>query len=273
MRITRATIASVLLLAACGGPSVSEVAAETSANLRSIRSGLLELRVTLSPDDNGPPIAGAAVLGSFERADPGRLPVGDLTVEDLASGGSSSSRIVTTGDTGFVRVDGAFYKLPPDRVDPSGTARDGEGLFAGVSIADWLRDPELGEGEGLDGLPVDRIRGELAVEAAFEDLLTVAARLPTGGGLPVLAGLDPGELAAATEEATIEVVSGSDDRLVRRISMSLDLGPDALISDHPDWAGATRLTVDLGLSEPNRKLRIAPPRRALPEARLDEKWP
>lgn len=273
MRTIHVVVASVLLLSACAGPSAPDVVAEASRNLGSLRGGLLELRVELFETEASRPTAGVAVLGSFERTDLGELPLGDLTVDDLAPRFASSFRVVSTAEAAFVRVDGTFYEVSPERLDPMGTARDGETLFARVSIADWVRDPQLSSGEGLDGRPVDRIEGDLVVEEAFDDLLTIVSRLPAGGPLPVLGHLDPGSLSESAEPATIEIVAGSNDRQIRRISMVLELDPDAPISSRPEWEGAARLAVDLGISEPNRRLRIEPPRRSPPGSRLEGNWP
>lgn len=262
------------LVTACGAPAPDDVLAETGENLAATSSGIIELRITVdSAGGDQDPVAGSALLGSFEWRENVPLPVVDITYSDLSPERAFNRRVVSVGDAVFVSSGGRFYEVPLDRADPDDSLGATDGLFAGTQLEDWVGDAQLFEGRGLDGRQIDRIVGRLRPDEAFTQLMSIVKRLPGAASLPVLGALDPAVLGIATESARIEVVSGSEDRQLRRLLIEVQLVEDPALARSRGWSDAASIVVDLGISEHNRPIEVQEPEPALPIEEMEGSWP
>jgi hypothetical protein len=268
MRSFALAVAVTLLLAGCS-TTPGEVVAETASNLEELRSGLLELRVsaTSAPGDDGPAEAGFELLGSFQLPDEDELPVADLQYSQLGLDEPVTQGFISTGESVFVEVDGQAYELAPEQTE---TLLGGGGgdtpLFGDASVEDWIRDPELHEGEGLDGVKVDRVTGELDVVAALNDLFTIAQRFGGATSFEPIEGDDAEQLENAVTSSTIEIISGSEDRLLRRLLIEVEMGIEESrgLSDILGPLAGVTLLLDLSISEPNEPIEVEEPADPLP---------
>jgi hypothetical protein len=268
MRSSVVAVAALLLLGGCS-TTPGEVVAETADNLEELRSGLLELRVsaTSAPGDEGPAEAGFELLGSFQLPEEGELPVADLEYSQLGLEEPVTQGFISTGESVFVEVDGQAYELAPEQTE---TLLGGEGgdtpLFGDASVEDWIRDPELEEGEGLDGEKVDRVTGELDVVTALNDLFSIAQRFGGASTFETIEGDDAEQLENAVSSSNIEIISGSEDRLLRRLLIEVEMAVDDAdgLADVLGPLAGVDLVLDLSISEPNQPIEVEEPTDALP---------
>lgn len=256
--------AALFALGGCGGDDAArEAVSQTSANLARIRSGELDSRLLIAAtggDQNG--AVGFAVKGPFALpAEPG-LPTARVAYTQIAGPRQATTTLVATGRKAFVEVDGALYRLPPkeeDRLQLGGDVRAATG--GGLSVERWLRDPELADGPSVAGAPTDRITGELDVPAAVNDLLGLADRAGAeAAGIEPLRGARAEDLEKSVRSGKVELLTGAEDRLLRRLSVDLEL-------DAPRVEGGTslpeldsvKIDFDMALSRPNAPVRVAAP--------------
>jgi hypothetical protein len=249
------------LLAGCGGGGANDVLGKTAANLGDIRSGTLafDLLVTPRGGSGGPPF-GFKLAGPFATRGSG-LPVTRMDYTQIANGKQQLVTLISTGSKGFMTIDGKTYELPEARLSPlrAVTAAFG-GKERSVPLDDWIRDAKVSDGGSVGGAETDHVHGDLDVAHAAADLGTLAF-----GGRD-LSDAERKQLADATRSATIDVWSGKDDRLLRKLAIDVDLGFDV----PPDLRAAlgklvgARLQLTMAVSAPNRPVSVKPPSGALP---------
>lgn len=260
--------ALVLVLPSCA-TDATEVVTETAENLEELRGGLLELRVSAAaaPGEEEAAEAGFELIGSFELPKEGALPIADLEYTDIGADEPVTQGFISTGDQAFIEVDGQAYELPPEQTQTlvGGSGSD-DAILEGASVDEWLIDPELKEGESLDGTEVDRISGELNVVAALNDLFGIAQRFGSSAGFMSIEGDEAERLENAVQSSHMEVVSGAEDRLLRRllIEVELALGDDVELTETLGPLAGTSFTIDMSISEPNEPIVVEAPADALP---------
>jgi hypothetical protein len=265
-----------LVLAGCGGDGgeADDVLAETAERLEAIESGRLTMKLVVSPTGAEAEKVGFELEGPFSLDARGGLPIARIDYTKIRGSARGAVTIVSTGRKAYVEVDGQVYELPPEREDElraAGAAlAEGEGLGA-LRLDEWIEDPELSEGGTVAGVETDRIDARLDVAAAAQDLVEVARGLPQGS-LEELAEADEQTIERATRSATLELFTGKEDRLLRRLSLDVDLGfdvPAALRSALGDLVGA-RIEFDLTVEDPNTTVTVEEPARALPYSELSD---
>ncbi len=269
MKRMAAVAALMLSLASCG-TDATEVVTETADNLEELRSGLLELRVSAAAmpgDDEEPAEAGFELTGRFQLPEEGALPVADLEYTDIGADEPVTQGFISTGDQAFIEVDGQAYELPAEQTQTLlGTGVSDDSVFEGTAVDQWLIDPELSEGESLDGAEVDRVTGELDVVAALNDLFAIAQRFGASADYATIEGHEAERLENAVQSSHMEIVSGTEDRLLRRLLIEVDLGLDDEVglADVLGPLAGTTLVVDMSISEPNQTIEVEVPPNARP---------
>lgn len=277
-RRTLALVAVAIVLLATTGlaiavsmrESAGEVVAETARKLPKVRSGELSMRVRAAP--RGTDLArgvGFSLEGPFALAVPERLPTADVAFTRMAGENRARVNFVSTGREAFVRTGGETYALGAARERRLRGAAPASGPSGGLGeldIEDWVEDPKLEAGPVLGGVPTDRITSRLRVVEAANGLLEVSGR----GGPQRLAGADARKLTRAARSARLELLTGAEDRLLRRLSIDLELSADipAAVRDALGPLGGARFRLDLDVKDPNRPVRVARPRDARPAEEL-----
>ncbi len=274
--LQRIAAAAVILVAfgGCDAFGIStagpeEVLQETAENMADLNSGELGLSLMATGGDpEAPAEVGFTLEGPFMLPEGEGLPVADLLYTRLQGEQRFESRFISTGEAAYIELDDTTYELPADRlVALQGSAEaDAENLLAEVGIADWVVNPDLDEEAPVEGDDeVDRVRGQLDVVAAVNDLLTIAGRL--GASVPPpLEGDDAEQLENAVRDASIDVLTGSQDRIVRRLTIDIDFGLDPAVpalAPLADLIGA-RVLLDLTIQDPNEPVEVTPPLDAIP---------
>jgi hypothetical protein len=249
-------LAAAVLLAGCGAGGDAGPALQQTANkLDSIKSGVLTFAVDVQPRDGEP--FGFSLEGPFALAQQGQLPELDIAYTQTANGKSATIRLVSDGEQAVAISEGKRIELAPEALEQLRATGAGEGGgLAQLRIDRWLVDPELSDGP--DG--TDRITGELDVAEVANGLLAFAASFGRGAGEP-LSEADAERLRDAIDSAEFEILTGKEDRLLRKLSFDVALGvdvPEALRDAFGDVVGAD-VAFLLELAEPNKPVEVTLP--------------
>jgi hypothetical protein len=260
-------LAAVLAFGACGGEeSATDVLGETADNLSEIRSGDLSLELMFaakSGERQGFRLAGPFAL------DGGELPVAELEYTQIAGNRATNLTFISTGEEAFVEIGGTAYELPPDLIAEVKEATgdvEAEGLGEEIELGDWIQDPELTDGGEVAGVETDRVSARLDVVNAVNGLMEIAADF---GGLeppPAVEGQGAEQVQRAVESALIDVWTGKDDRLLRKLTLAVDFTPQV----PGEVRNVLGIAVDfeLEISDPNKDVTVSAPDNPRPFSEL-----
>lgn len=265
MRRAAAVALASLLLAACGGPGGAAGALqETESKLDDIRSGTLSLLLlassTNAAEGQG---AGFQVEGPFAVGEKkGSLPIADLRYTRITGETRRVTRFVSTGTRAFVEVDGRLTELNEAQLADLRVNEEGSsGGLEGLALRQWLDDAKVAPGPTVDGVATDQITGEADAVAILNDVIGLTRQFGAGdGSIDKLEGDAAERVRRAVSAAGAEVVTGRDDRLLRRADVTVDLSVDdpRVREALGDLAGA-RLTMTLEVKDLNRPVDVAVP--------------
>lgn len=245
---------ALLAAVACGsdgGTTAGEALRDTARNLDDIRSARLDLRMTAESAGTKAPV-GFAMSGPFALPEKQGLPVADMKVTELRGTQETTVSFVSTGTEAYVVRDGKATKLAGSGVSVGGK----DGGLGSLRIDGWLRDPAM-----TDDGDVHRITAGLDVATAFDDLGRLGERL----GAPLLAGLRPLDdagrkaLTNAAKDSTIEVWTGREDRLLRKLVLTVTLTAAGEVPEGLRDLVPVTLRLSLDLADVNRPVKVAPP--------------
>jgi hypothetical protein len=233
-----------LTLAACGsssgGGDASTLLKQTFSGSHVVNSGQLSVSLTIVPSGSST-LSGPIELrfgGPFQSLGKGKLPASNFNVSLSASGKTGSLSILSTGKTGYVTLQGTSYQLPAatfQKLESSFSqigASPGNSRAAGLSTLGidplhWLVNPSIVGKESVGGAETTHIRAGVNVAALLADINTFLAKASTLGvsgasTLPKgISGATRSDIAAAVKNPSFEVWTGSGDRTVRKLSISL----------------------------------------------------
>lgn len=200
----------VAVLAGCGGSR--DVASQTGANVSKITSGVLELELLVRPHGGGSPF-GFELRGPFALRS-GGLPVARIAYTQTANGRSATATFVSNGRKAWIVSDAGTRQL---------SAAQTHGLafgstFSGLDLGSWIKDEKVSAGPpGLE-----RVTGTLDVVAAANGLRGIAGL--SGRNVPQISGGDADRLRSATRSSSVVLLTTKAGHLLRRLTVSADLG-------------------------------------------------
>ena len=262
-------VAALVAIAAtgCGGRDVDKVLEQTFSGSAGVRSGRLNLRLVVDakgvPGQRGP--LTIAVTGPFQ-SQPAGPPKFDLDVRLASNGATVTAGAVSTGDRGFIKLQGSSYAVPDSvfagfrqgfervRAQRAPTARNPSLASLGIDPRKWMKDPR-DEGEGVvagqatthvsSGIDVRRLLSDLVGLLERASRLGVASnrRLPT-----MLSGRQRAAVSEAIEEPSFDVFSGRDDHILRKIRMAFafKVPEERRLRANGLRSGKVRFEVELG---------------------------
>lgn len=254
-----------LLLTACGGAGGGAKALEeTESKLTGIRSGTLSLLLlassTTAAEGDG---AGFNVEGPFAVGEKkGALPVADLTHTRITGAQRRTTRFVSTGSRAFVEVDGRLTELNETQVAGLRVQQEGSaGGLDGLSLRRWLDDAQLAPGPTVDGVATEQITGKADAVAILNDVISLTESFGAGDGTGrKLEGDAADRVRKAVAGAQAQVVTGKDDRLLRRADVTVDLAvADPKVREALGELAGARLTLALEIKDLNRPVEVAVP--------------
>lgn len=236
---------------------------QTASKLGDIKSGNMELRLVASTPEGQR--VGFELKGPFSIPDGEGLPVADLTYTRFAGTAENTFGFLSTGEAAFLRRGEQFYRLPDDRVQSMKGSEDAgsRGPFSGLKLDKWVPDSEVVSRE--DQSDVETITGELDVVRAVNDMLGIA-REYGGADRPEIEGEDADLLKEAVKEAELTMVTGKDDRILRSLLVTMELGkdpPEAFKAALEGFTGVN-FVLELKLTDPNSKVSVQTPANPLP---------
>ncbi len=277
------------LLAGCGGGGGDEdpqqVLEETFSNGTPISSSHLNITLAGSAGDSGS--LSATLDGAFQ-GDPDDTtapPQLDLsaTVDGTAAGQSLEfdGGVVATQDNAFVEYQGQAYEIgrkafaqfkraytrSAQASEATEAGDSNADIFAqlGIDPSDWLTNLSNEGDEDVEGTETIHIHGDADIAKIVSDLGTISEQVPDA---PPLDQAQIDQLTSAVQEASLDVYSGKDDRLLRKLSLSLTIEP-------PASAGAPVSSVDVDFaitfSDVNEPQTIEAPSSARPFRDLAER--
>jgi hypothetical protein len=256
-------LGALAFLAGCGGSeSAQDALAETASNLDEIRSGTMSFEYSASAKEG--PEVGLQLEGPFSFDSAGPLPVAELRITQFAGSRRSSTTFISTGEKAFLRVGEQTFELPPEMLADGGGGGEQGGLGE-LEIGDWFVEPEISNGGEVGGAETDRISSPLNVVAALNDFLAAADAL-AGLDLPAIEGPSAQNVENAVRSAIVEVWTGTDDRLLRRLVLDVDLelGGSAELREALGQLAGAQLQLALRISNPNEPVTVEAPTDAVP---------
>jgi hypothetical protein len=284
-------LVSALLIAACGGGGNDEdpqqVLEQTFSNPTSIRSGLFDLDVRIETSGGESPGKFEAKLGGrFQSRGSEQFPLFDFDVSLTGEGGSQSfsgaGGLTSTGDQAFVKFQGTEYSVPQalyqqfvttyaqlQSQSSSSGGVQGAGLLQalGVDPSKWLSDLKNEGTEEIQGTETIHITGEANVSQLVDDLKKIAQRAGTAAG-----NIDPAQfdrLEGTIESGELDVNSGEDDKLLRRLQLDFELKPPEGTPGAPD---SVDFFLQLNLADVNRPQSIQAPANSQPLQNLLDRY-
>jgi hypothetical protein len=263
MRPAAALLASLVIVAAgCGG---SENAArrelrETAQRLGEIHSGSLTLRLLVIGTSGTKSRIGFDLRGPFELRK-NALPLASLRYTQYAGARQATATFVSNGTHAYALVSGKRVSLPSSAVAQIERASSGLGIGGGngLRIDSWLRDPKVSDGGTVGGASTDHISAKLDVVNAANGLLGLVRSL--GRAAPTITGSNADQLRKAVKSSSIDVWTGKQDKLLRRLELKAQLGfdvPKELQRALGNVVGAN-IEFELAVANPNKPVHIKGP--------------
>jgi hypothetical protein len=252
--------AAAVVVAGCGGGGSSDVLAQTADNLSKIRSGTLSMRLLVTPKSGSP--FGFQLKGPFSLGTASSLPVLRVAYTQIAKGNRATVTVVSTGSSAYVQAAGRTVQLTDAQAETLRAANEqlsGGGGLGSLGIDDWFEDAKRSDGGEVGGAETDKVSAQLNVVNAANGLISLLRR--GGRDLPTIHGDQAEKLDDAVKSSKIEVYSGKQDHLLRRLSIDVDFGldvPKTLRATLGDVVGA-RVEFELGVDRPNRPVHVSAP--------------
>lgn len=261
---------AALLAWGCGGTANAEsdpqaLLEETFGVEGGVDSGVLDLALSASSDRPGGGSLTAALEGPFETRGPEQPPLTDVEVSLKALGGGEDIDIdgglTITEDAAFVSFGGQSYAVDDatfqtfaeefanSAADRNQGAAGGTLLEEfGIEPSEWLTDVSNKGIEQIGGVETVHISGSPDVARIIAD---VVALDPTGDALGTL-GAE--QLADSVGAASIDLYTGADDKILRRLDLAI------AFTDTAASGGELDLTLSIGIADVNQEQTIeAPP--------------
>lgn len=283
-------LACGLLVAACGGGGNNEdpqqVLHETFSNPTPIHSGTFDLDVRIDTSGGSTPGKLEAKLGGkFQSRGSGQFPLFDFDVSVHGEGGTQSftgsGGLTSTGNQAFVKFQGTEYVVPQSlyqefvttyaQLQSQSKSQQGQnsGLLQalGIDISKWLTDLRNEGTEDVEGTKTIHISGKANVPQLVDDLKKIAQRAGSAAG-----NVNPAEfdaLKGIIASGDVDINSGEDDKLLRRLQLNFELKPPPGTPGAPE---SVTLFLQLNLADVNKPETIQAPANAQPLQSLLDRY-
>lgn len=273
---------------------------ETFDNDERVSSGDLSLSLGGSAEGEQGGSFEASLSGPFQGDpdDPAAIPQldwsGSLTAEGAGQSVSFEGGITVTEDNAFVEYGGNAYEVGAETFgqfkqlaeqasaqqseaeglsfteaftqgcEQSLEAQGGDAAACRIDFQAWLGDLSNEGEEEVEGADTVHVSGSVDVETMLQDLAELGAAVPQASSTGVPSEEQVQQIADAISEASFDLYSGVDDRVLRGIDFNLTLDPSAI----PDASEAGIESVDadfsLRLAGVNEEQEISAPSDAQP---------
>jgi hypothetical protein len=260
-RVAAGLVAVAFVVAACGGSGTAarRELRETAQRLDHIRSGTLTLRLVVTGTTGAKSRIGFELRGPFELRR-NALPLAHIVYTQYAGARQASATFVSNGAQAYALVSGKRVALPASATAQIQSAASGLGVGGGgLRIDSWLEDPSVSDGGTVGGTSTDHISAKLDVVNAANGLLALVRSL--GHAAPTITGASADQLRKAVKSSSIDVWTGKQDKLLRRLELKAQLGfdvPQELRRALGNVVGAN-VAFELAIANPNEAVHITGP--------------
>ena len=278
-------------LSACGSEDPQKLINETFSGGKNVRSGKVDVSVRVTPHGS-PQFSQPFVLrvtGPIQSQGKGNPPKFDLGLSVSANGRSLSAAAVSTGQAGYVRVQGAAYQLSSStfamlkqayvqaqaRTQQAKTGSQQTTPAAlGINPRTWLKDAKTEGSDEVGGVDSDHVSATIDVPKMLADVNTALAKvhakgLPQAQQLP--SSITPEQqkrITDAVKNASFDFWTGKDDKILRRLLVKLNFQVPP--SERSTARGVTGgdLGFDYQITELNQPQQVSAPANAKPFSQL-----
>ena len=290
----RALVFLLLALAVigCGGDGdtadsstdVDQLLQDTFSGSKQIDSGKLSLALALQSDGAQGPVS-AKISGPFQNEGEGRLPQIDLQGSFEGGGESLSGGVTATKDAGYVSFGGNTYEIAGpvyeqfkagyEQSAKEASGEKGQSLGSlGIDPRRWLTNAR-NEGEAKVGdTDTIKITGDVDVPKLLDDVNGALEKIRSLGvqgsdQIPdKLTEAEKQQTAEAIDDLSVEIYTGADDQILRRMVISLGLKLPEGTSVAAQGAQSADIKLDFQLLDVNEDQEITAPENAKPFADL-----
>lgn len=214
---------------------------ETFSGAKDVRSADVTLRLTLAESGGGESFS-IGVGGPFQTGGDRELPEFDMELDaDLGAQGQFRAGVVSVDERLFVEWMGDTYSVPGElldqarsRLDQQSETERGQSLESyGIDPQSWIDDPEVVGQEDVGGTETDHISGTLNVTAFLDSVDRLLAEVDRQG-LAAASGQDVpdripaddrAEIERSIRDARVDIWTGTEDRILRKLQVGLDVQP------------------------------------------------
>ncbi len=292
-----ALFACVGLLSACSGSSGSaqSLLNDTFSGHTPIESGNVNLSFAVSAAGSSAATKPLSVRlsGPFQNAgtpsgaQPGKLPHFALRLDLSAAGHALSAGATSTGSALYVELAGTWFSTPQStykalqegyaQATKSASTTKVRSTFAslGIDPVRWLSNPTNAGVVTISGVSTIHLTASVDIPAFLADVsklsqagsaLGLASPVPGAGG-----SLSPAvvnELAKSIKSAHVDVYTGKDDHLLRRLEVSATVSGTPQTQTLLGGLSGAEVKVLLEFSELNKPQTIAAPSNPQPPSQL-----
>jgi hypothetical protein len=278
-------LALVFAVAACGGGSDDEASSSTDVNellkqtftgSKDVKSGNLDLALKVEAQGGESQVQGPVSIslsGPFQAQDEGKLPKFKLEAAFEGAGQSIKAGATSTGDKGYLSFQGTDYvvedrvfdqfKAGFEQAQKQGSDQKQSFASLGMDPRNWLTDPQNAGDSKVGDDDTIKITGGIDVAKLLDDVnnaLSKASALGLGGAGQVpekLTEQQKREVAEAVEDPRVEIYTGKEDTILRRLVVNLGI-------DDKASGSSGRVGFDVSITDLNEDQDIAEPADAKP---------
>ncbi len=234
-------------LAACGSDSSGQAQSlikQTFSGPHRVQSGNLTVNLTMTPSGSSMLTSPVSLSfgGPFQSRGTGKLPASAFTVTVSALGKTGSLGLLSTGDQGYVSLQGTSYQLPAatfQRLESSfsgltsSTSGSGSNSGAlgklGIDPLKWLTNPTIVGSDTIGGADTTHIRAGINVAVLLGDLNTFLQKasslgVPNASKIPSsISDSTRTQIAGTVKNPSVDVWTGKSDKTARKVTIQLTL--------------------------------------------------
>jgi hypothetical protein len=272
------------------GASAQTLLRETFTGKHPVKSGDINFALKVVPSGSSELTAPITISfgGPFQSGDSGKLPESDFTVTGSAQGESGKLSIISTGNAGYIAVDGVSYQLPAKNFKSlesslgsvsGGSSKSNAGALSSLGIhpLDWLTSPKVVGQQSIGGVSTTHISAAVNVPNLLKDIGTLIGKAAALGGSSTssfksgLSSAEQSKIAGYIKSPTFDVWTGNSDQTLRKLAVGVTVPLSGSISKELGGLSSAKLTLSFQYSDINQPQTITAPTNVKPYAQFQQK--